>query len=87
MCLVANGSLLFAFTKFTNLAILCVNRVLVGIFQAYIIIYFPLWCDQFGIKKKKTIMISILQTGVPLGIVIGYVVTGVIKIYKSVKLI
>jgi hypothetical protein len=38
-----------------------------------------LWCDQFGIRKKKAMMIAILQTGVPLGIVVGYAMTSVIK--------
>jgi hypothetical protein len=79
ICLICNGALLWTFTFSYYLAILFINRIAVGVFQSYIVIYFPLWCDQYGIKKKKAMMIAILQTGVPLGIVVGYAMTSVIK--------
>jgi len=46
----------------------------------------PVWCDQFGIKKKRPIMISILQSGSPLGVVLGYLLTAYIKINFDVNL-
>lgn len=51
------------------------NRILVGTFQSFISIYLPVWCDQFGIYKKKTMMISYIQVATPLGIVVGYLLT------------
>ena len=52
-----------------------INRIFVGIFQAYITIYLPVWCDQFGLTNKKSIMISLIQAGSTIGVVIGYFLT------------
>jgi hypothetical protein len=38
-------------------------------------VFFPVWVDQFGPKKGKAMMISLLQVAVPLGIVLGYLMT------------
>jgi hypothetical protein len=43
----------------------------------------PVWCDQFGAGSKKTLMISMIQTATPLGVVLGYFLTNMIK--KSYK--
>jgi MFS family permease len=43
------------------------------------VIYFPVWIDQFGPTKSKTILMTFLQVGVPLGIVIGYGIVSFIK--------
>jgi hypothetical protein len=48
-------------------------------------IYLPLWCDQFGMKNKKTMMISFIQAGSPLGVVSGYYLTSLIKDDLGVK--
>jgi MFS family permease len=42
-------------------------------------IYLPVWCDQFGPRNKKTMMISLIQLGVPLGVVSGYYLTAWLK--------
>ncbi len=40
-------------------------------------IYFPVWVDQFGIYEMRTIWLSLLQLGVPLGTMLGYVIEAV----------
>lgn len=50
-------------------------------------IYLPVWCDQFGFKNKKTLMITFVQIGAPLGVVIGFLVTGFIKHSLGVNII
>jgi hypothetical protein len=45
----------------------------------------PVWCDQFGFKTKKTMMISFIQVGTPLGVVVGFLVTSLIKSSRGVK--
>lgn len=47
-------------------------RAISGFSQVYYTIYLPVWCDQYGPKKHKTIMITIIQLGTPLGIVLGF---------------
>jgi len=79
---------LFTFPISSNLILLYGNRIIVGIFQvsfnlisiiklkkSYIQVFFPVWVDQFGPKKGRPLMISLLQVAVPLGIVLGYLMT------------
>ena len=61
---------LITFILTTNTFFLLCNRIILGIFQSYVIIYLPLWCNQYGITNKKSIMISFGQLTVPLGVFI-----------------
>jgi hypothetical protein len=47
-------------------------------------IYFPVWSDQYGPVERKSAMIAVLQLCVPLGIVMGYILTAIIKNYLPV---
>ena len=81
--LILCGFALLFFTQTKNYFLLCVDRVVIGIFQAFISIYLPLWIDQFGIEKKKTTMIAFIQTAPCLGIVLGYIMTSLLNIYLT----
>ena len=74
---------LFIFTKTKIYIILCIDRVIIGIFQAFISIYLPLWCDQFGIESRKALMIALIQVAPPLGVLVGYIVTTLLNMYLS----
>lgn len=43
----------------------------------FLCIYFPVWIDTFGQDNEKTIWLTILQTTVPLGVVLGYGITAI----------
>jgi hypothetical protein len=45
----------------------------------------PVWVDQFGIKNRKPILISLVQAGSVIGVVIGYTLTVYIKQIYSVN--
>ena len=47
-------------------------RAAAGFSQVYYTIYFPVWCDQYGTKAFNTMMITLVQLGTPLGIVLGF---------------
>ena len=47
-------------------------RILNGCSQIFFTIYLPIWCDQFGDKNRRTMMIALIQLGLPFGIVFGY---------------
>ena len=81
VCLILCGFSLFAFTITKKYVLLCIDRVIVGIFQAFISIYLPLWCDQFGIERRKAIMIALIQVAPPLGVLVGYIVTTVLNMH------
>ena len=65
---------LTTFILTTNTFYLLVNRVILGIFQAYFIIYLPLWCNQYGITSQRSMMLSVGQLTTPLGVFVGYLI-------------
>ena len=83
--LTLSGGFLMTFTIWSSLYFLFSNRIVVGMFQAFVSIYLPIWCDQFGIKRQRTIMIALIQVAPPLGVVLGYAIT--ILCQKVIKLI
>ena len=83
ICLILCGISLFIFTITKNYTLLCIDRVIIGSFQAFISIYLPLWCDQFGFEKRKTMMMALIQIAPPLGVLVGYFVTTLLNEYLS----
>ena len=65
---------LFFITQTTNLLILYFCRVIAGFAQSFLAIYTPVWSDQFGIHKYKSIMLSIIHLMSNLGYLFGYVI-------------
>lgn len=83
--LLCQSILIFTFTKVTNLYYLFLNRMLVGVMQSYIAIYFPVWVDQFGMRSWKTLMMAIFNITSPLGVVIGFILTMTLKVNFNVS--
>eukprot|EP01065_Artemidia_motanka_P022378 TRINITY_DN26571_c0_g1_i1.p1 TRINITY_DN26571_c0_g1~~TRINITY_DN26571_c0_g1_i1.p1 ORF type:complete len:1415 (+),score=321.85 TRINITY_DN26571_c0_g1_i1:64-4245(+) len=54
------------------------SRFLVGISQSTLVAYCPIWVTEFAPKDSQGIWLSLIMAGVPLGIVVGYVVAGMI---------
>ena len=54
-------------------------RILTGFSQSFMSIYLPVWVDQFGIYKKKSIMISIIS--IPSAF--GYLFGNILAVYTS----
>lgn len=52
----------------TNLIGHFMMRDISGFCQVYFTIYLPIWCDQYGPKKKRTMMISLI------GVILGYAI-------------
>ena len=68
VCLILCGLSLFLFTITKQYVLLCIDRVIIGIFQAFISIYLPLWCNQIGVESRKTMMMALIQVAPPLGV-------------------
>ena len=83
ICLILCGISLFIFTITKEYILLCIDRVIIGVFQAFISIYLPLWCEQFGVETKKTIMMALIQVAPPLGVLIGYIITTLLNMYLT----
>ena len=73
VCLILNGSLFFAYFLTRNKWILFMVRGLIGTVRIFPHIYIPVWVDQFGVKKLKTILMTIVNITSPLGQTVGYV--------------
>ena len=73
VCLFINGSAFFAYSLTFNRWILYCVRFLIGSVRIYPHIYIPVWVDQFGIKKLKTMMMTVINITSPLGQTVGYV--------------
>ena len=75
--LLGNSVCLFTFVIIENIPFLFFNRVLVGMLQAYITIYMPVWCNQFGLKSQRNYMIALIQLVSPIGIFLGYFIASI----------
>jgi predicted MFS family arabinose efflux permease len=84
-CLILNSAALLLFTVGNNFYILCLSRVLVGVFQVFFCIYFPVWVDLYADESRKTIWLTTLLIGVPLGVITGYSLTAVLILYVNWK--
>ena len=75
--LLGNSICLFTFVFIENIPFLFFNRVLVGMLQAYITIYMPVWCNQYGLKSQRNYMIALIQLVSPIGIFLGYFIASI----------
>ena len=80
---IANSLGVMAFALAPNTFWLCVGRALIGFTQAPIIIYAPVWVDEFAPPADATMWMSLLQASVAIGIMCGYVVAGLIVTYGA----
>ena len=64
---------LFLTTQTTKIALLYLCRVIAGFTQSFLSIYIPVWSDQFGIHKYKSIWLSIIHISSALGYLFGFV--------------
>jgi len=55
-----------------NKIINIILRGLSGISQVFYTTYLPVWCDQYGKEKNRTMMVTLVQLGSPIGIILGY---------------
>eukprot|EP00316_Scyphosphaera_apsteinii_P004283 CAMPEP_0119343508 /NCGR_PEP_ID=MMETSP1333-20130426/106483_1 /TAXON_ID=418940 /ORGANISM="Scyphosphaera apsteinii, Strain RCC1455" /LENGTH=508 /DNA_ID=CAMNT_0007355901 /DNA_START=128 /DNA_END=1654 /DNA_ORIENTATION=- len=57
-------------------SMLLMFRFLIGFLQSPLAVYAPCWVDEFAPNSVRTIWMAVIQSGAPLGIMIGYVLGG-----------
>lgn len=77
----ANALAVTGFALAPNTTTLFIFRALIGFTQAPIIIYLPVWVDEFAPEGSTAIWMSALQASVAVGIMAGYVCAGLIVTY------
>ena len=60
-------------TQTKNLTLLYFSRIIAGLTQSYFGIYFPVWADQFGIHKYKSMIMTCHHLASSLGSLFGYI--------------
>ena len=73
-----NGIGLILFTLGSNIYVMGFARFLSGFAQIFLTIYIPLYCDCFGTSHTKPIMLSLILLASPIGVVTGYLTTGLL---------
>lgn len=58
----------------------------IGIANAFVIIYFPIWIDQYGLRKNKAKFLTFLQITIRLGVICGQLMTPILGWKKSLFL-
>ena len=66
------GLVLLCFSLTQSKWILIILRGVIGFFHMQPSTYIPLWIDQYGFRKYKTVQLSFLQALVPVGKVLGF---------------
>ena len=75
---------LYSFTIIQGYGGLGLCRIICGFSQVFCYIYFPVWVDQYGVNGYKTLWLTFLQLGIPVGSIIGYIVEALmIKYYDN----
>ena len=70
--LILKSITLFIALPFKSSIINIIFRGISGISQVFYTSYLPVWCDQYGKKKNRTLMVTLVQLGNPIGIILGY---------------
>ena len=73
---------LFLTTKTNNLFLLYFCRIIAGFTQSFLAIYVPVWSDQFGIHKYKSLMMAIIHVSSSFGYLFGYAM-GILMGWKN----
>lgn len=56
-----------------------IMRLLGGFVSALLVVYGPIWVDDFAPTSAKSLWMSLVQAGVPLGITFGYLAVGFVE--------
>ena len=76
--LILNTSATLLFGLSSSTGMLLIFRFLIGFLQAVPAVYFPVWVDEYAPPASATVWMASIQGTAPFGILIGYVVSGVV---------
>lgn len=74
-------TLLFALAN--NYYLSMVMRFFIGVTLAFIVVYAPIWVDMFAPSNRSTTWMALVNVGVPLGTMMGFVIGGLLPNYTS----
>jgi len=66
-----------------NYRVMATSRFFTGVFQVFISIFGPIWCDAHAPVDRKTTWITWFIVATPVGMVAGYLLTALILSYQG----
>ena len=66
-----HGIGLFGYLINSNFYYISILNFTISVCKAFINVYMPVWIDQFGIKKYKTLLLTILYMAISVGMILG----------------
>lgn len=85
MSVITHGIFTFLFAASSSYAASLVIRFFIGVTIAFIVVYTPIWVDEFAPKARSTTWMALCNVGVPIGIMIGFVAGGLVPVYTSLS--
>lgn len=74
--------LLFGSEQEAGFGLMVAARACIGMSQGPLVIYGAVWVAEFAPANSKTMWVGLLQVGVPLGVMFGYVGGGLMSAYN-----
>ena len=74
---ILKGGVLAAFELTQSKWVLIILRGIIGFVHMQPSTYIPIWIDQYGLRKYKTVQMSFLQALVPVGKVLGFILVNI----------
>lgn len=59
-------------------SLLLLSRALIGVSQAALVVFLPLWVDQVAPAGSRTTWLALVQASVPIGVMCGYLVASLV---------
>lgn len=78
-----HGIFTFLFALATTFILSMITRFLIGVTLAFIVVYAPIWVDLFAPSSRSTTWMALVNVGVPIGTMLGFVVGGILPNYTS----
>ncbi|KAG5505466.1 hypothetical protein GH5_03492 [Leishmania sp. Ghana 2012 LV757] len=70
--LVVHAVFTFLYAALPIYGVALLNRFFIGISLSFIVVYTPVWVDEFALKNRQSVWMASHNAGVPLGIMLGY---------------
>lgn len=85
LSVISHGVFTFLFAASSNYVASLIIRFCIGITIAFIVVYTPIWVEEFAPKSRSTTWMALCNVGVPLGIMVGFMAGGLIPVYTNLS--
>lgn len=81
--LIAHAISTFVFASVDTYRLSLIGRFFIGVTLGFIVVFAPLWVDEFAPVGKTSTWMALQNASVPIGVMLGYVMGGLLPTYHS----